>query len=162
MSKAVPLDDAAALIRYIEERCHGRHRTRLPPLVAMEELVVDLHPGDADVPGGGADLLRRMIGETELYMTKDELIRFPAICKGGVPGIENPMVVMRADRDDHDREVQEFRCLRRAPSLPEGACTIWKTLHEGLSELSGDLTEHIWIENDPLSPQFEPEGQAHV
>lgn len=62
MSKAVSLDDAGVLTRHIEERYHARHRKQLPPLVAMAEMVEDLHLGDAGVPDGLADLLRRMIG----------------------------------------------------------------------------------------------------
>ena len=161
MTKAVPLEDAGALTRYIEERYHARHRKQLPPLVAMAEMVEDLHLGDAGVPDGLADLLRRMIGEMEVHMKKEELILFPAIRKGGMPGIENPIAVMRADHDDHDREVQEIRRLTRGLSLSEGACTTWKTLYEGLTEFIDDLTEHMRIENDILFPQFEPARQVH-
>ena len=94
-------------------------------------------------------------------MKKEELILFPAIRKGGMPGIDNPIAVMRADHDDHDREVQEIRRLKRELSLPEGACTTWKTLYEGLTDFIDDLTEHMRIENDILFPQFEPARQVH-
>ena len=162
MSKAVPLDDAGALTRYIEERYHARHRMQLPPLVAMAEMVEDLHLGDAGVPDGLADLLRRMIGEMEVHMKKEELILFPAIRRGGMPGIENPIAVMRADHDSHDHEVAEIRRLTHDLTLPEGACRTWTALYQGLAAFLNDLHEHIRLENEVLFPQFEAGGGANV
>ena len=161
MTSDVPIDDAAALTRYIETRYHARHRQQLPTLFKMAEMIEDLHVDDRHVPEGLSGLLGRMIGEMEVHMKKEELILFPAIRKGGMPGIENPIAVMRADHDDHDREVQEIRRLTRGLSLSEGACTTWKTLYEGLTEFIDDLTEHMRIENDILFPQFEPARQVH-
>ena len=84
-----------------------------------------MHFGDDDVPEGLSDLLRGMIGEMEVHMKKEELILFPAIRKGGAPGIENPIAVMRADHDDHAAEVAEIRRLTGGPTLPAGACRTW-------------------------------------
>ena len=58
-------------------------------------------------------------------MKKEELILFPAIRRGGMPGIENPIAVMRADHAGHDREVAEIRRLTGNLSLPDGACGTW-------------------------------------
>jgi regulator of cell morphogenesis and NO signaling len=113
------------------------------------------------VPDGLSNILRRMIGELEVHMKKEELILFPAIRKGGAPGIENPIAVMRADHDDHAIDVAEIRRLTGDLTLPGGACGTWTALYAGLNEFIADLEEHMGLENDVLFPQFESRGVAH-
>ena len=156
MTEAAPIHDPAELTRHIETRYHARHREQLPHLAAMAEKVEAVHAGAADVPAGLAEVLRRMIGEMEVHMKKEELILFPAIRKGGMPGIERPIAVMRADHDDHAAAVQEIRRITGGPSLPEGACRTWTALYEGLDTFMTDFEEHMRLENDVLFPQFEP------
>ena len=151
-----PPDDAGALTRYIETRYHALHREHLPVLAQMAEKIETVHFGDDDVPVGLADVLERMIGDMEVHMKKEELILFPAIRNGGMPGIENPIAVMRADHDDHGAEINEIRRLTNNLTLPDEACGTWAALYRGLTEFLGDLEEHIRLENDVLFPQFEP------
>lgn len=151
-----PPNDAAELTRYIEMRYHALHREHLPVLAQMAEKIETVHFGDDNVPVGLADVLERMIGHMEVHMKKEELILFPAIRKGGVPGIENPIAVMRADHDDHATEVAEIRRLTSDLTLPDGACGTWTALYNGLTEFLTDLEEHMRLENDVLFPQFEP------
>jgi regulator of cell morphogenesis and NO signaling len=153
MSETLPLDDAAALTRYIEARFHARHREQLPGLAALAERVEDVHFGDEHVPEGLSALLR--------HMKKEELILFPAIRRGGGPGIAAPIAVMRADHDDHDREVAEIRRLTGNLALPDGACRTWTALYAGLGTFLEDLAEHIRLENEVLFPPFET-GATHA
>jgi regulator of cell morphogenesis and NO signaling len=162
MQDAAPVHDAVELTRYIETRYHDRHRRQLPPLAAMAEKVETVHHGDDDLPDGLADILNRMIGEMEVHMKKEELILFPAIRRGGVPGIEDPIAVMRADHDGHDRELAEIRRLTRDLTLPDGACGTWTALYHGLATFIEDLTEHMRLENEVLFPQFEPGSARHA
>lgn len=156
----VPINDAAALTHHIETRYHARHREQLPMLAAMAERVEDVHFGDDGVPDGLSVLLQQMIGEMEIHMKKEELILFPAIRRGGMPGIEAPIAVMRADHAGHDREVAEIRRRTGNLTLPDGACGTWTRLYEGLTEFVADLTEHMRLENEVLFPPFEPAGRA--
>ena len=162
MSETPVPTDAADLTRHIETRYHARHREQLPALAAMAERVEDVHAGDQDVPHGLAVLLHRMIGEMEVHMKKEELILFPAIRRGGMPGIEHPIAVMRADHAAHDREAEDILRLTANLSLPDGACGTWTRLYRGLAEFIADLTEHMRLENDVLFPQFEPVRGADV
>lgn len=155
MSDTAPLDDPAELTRHIESRYHARHRAELPRLAELAERVETVHFGDEDAPEGLSEVLRRMIGEMEVHMKKEELILFPAIRRGGMPGIENPIAVMRADHDDHDREIAEIRRLTANLTLPTGACRSWAALYGGLAEFLADLEEHIRLENEVLFPRFE-------
>lgn len=156
----VPINDAAALTHYIETRYHARHREQLPMLAAMAERVEDVHFGDDGVPDGLSVLLQQMIGEMEIHMKKEELILFPAIRRGGMPGIEAPIAVMRADHAGHDREVAEIRRRTGNLTLPDGACGTWTRLYEGPADFIDDLTEHMRLENEVLFPPFEPAGRA--
>ncbi|MSU91836.1 hypothetical protein GE300_19870 [Rhodobacteraceae bacterium 2CG4] len=155
MTEAAPIYDAAELTRYIETRYHARHRRQLTSLVKLAEMVEDLHCDDVGVPKGLADLLAEMVGEMEVHMRKEELILFPAIRRGGGPGIEDPLAAIRADHDGHAREISRIRSLTHDMNPPRGACTSWATLYAELAELVDDLTEHIRLENDVLFPQFD-------
>lgn len=155
MSETAPLDDPSELTRHIEARYHARHREQLPRLAELAEKVEGVHSGDEDTPVGLSEVLRRLIGEMEVHMKKEELILFPAIRRGGMPGIENPIAVMRADHDDHDREIAEIRRLTGNLTLPTGACRSWTALYEGLTAFVADLEAHIRLENDVLFPRFE-------
>ncbi|WP_176248752.1 MULTISPECIES: hemerythrin domain-containing protein [unclassified Sulfitobacter] len=156
MTETSPPQDPVQLARYIETRYHALHREQLPVLARMAERVETVHFGDDHVPEGLSDLLERMIGEMEIHMKKEELILFPAIRKGGMPGIENPIAVMRADHDDHATGIIEIRRLTGNLTLPEGACGTWTALYTGLAEFLRDLEEHMRLENDVLFPQFKP------
>lgn len=155
MTEVAAVDDATKLTRYIETRYHARHRRQLPGLIRLAAMVEDLHCDDDGVPNGLADLLARMLGEMEVHMKKEELILFPAIRRGGGPGIEDPIAAMRADHDNHERELDQIRRLTHDMTLPAGACTSWGTLYAGVAEFIDDLTEHIRLENDVLFPQFD-------
>ena len=153
-------NDPAALTHHIETRYHARHREQLPMLASLAERVEDVHFGGDKVPDGLSILLRQMIGEMEVHMKKEELILFPAIRRGGMPGIEAPIAVIRADHAGHDRDLAEIRRLTGNLTLPDGACGTWTRLYEGLTEFVADLTEHMRLENEVLFPQFEPVGRA--
>jgi regulator of cell morphogenesis and NO signaling len=133
----------------------------LPALAELAGKVERVHAGDVHVPAGLSDLLRRMIGELEVHMKKEELILFPAMRKGGGPGIEHPIAVMRADHDGHDQDVAEIRRLTNGPKLPDGACRSWTALYAGLDEFMIDLAEHIRLENEVLFPMFEAGGRPN-
>ena len=156
-AETAPTQDPAALTRHTKTRYQARHRTQLPHLAHLAERVETVHSGAENVPDGLSAVLKRMIGEMEVHMKKEELILFPAIRKGGMPGIEQPIAVMRADHDDHASDVAEIRRLTGGPALPQGACGTWTALYAGLDEFLADLEEHMRLENDVLFPQFEPQ-----
>ncbi len=155
MSEIDPFQDPVALTRHIEARYHARHREQLPELVALAEMVEDLHEPDADVPEGLAAVLRRMTGEMEVHMKKEELMVFPLIRKGGGAELAERIAALRADHDDHATALAAIRGLTGDLTVPEGTCMPWITLYARLDTFMGDLCEHIRLENDVLFPQFE-------
>jgi len=155
MLPPAPIDSPAALTRFIELHYHERHREELPDLAAMAARVEQRHAGHDGVPNGLSVLLQRMIGTMEMHMKKEELILFPAIRRGGMPGIENPIAVMRADHDEHAEDIAEIRRLTNDLHLPAEACRTWSTLYSGLSSFLDALNDHIQLENEVLFPPFE-------
>jgi len=156
MTQSVPPTDAGEMTTYIEARYHARHREQLPDLAALAAKVEQVHADAPAVPAGLSALLAHLIGALEVHMKKEELILFPAIRRGGMPGIEAPIAVMRADHDDHGAEMERIRALTTDLTLPEGACRKWTALYQGLAEFIGDFEAHVALENDVLFPQFEP------
>lgn len=161
MKPELPPTDPAEMTQFIESRYHAVHRRQLAELVPLAEKVQTVHYGDEHVPLGLVDVLDRLCEDMEAHMQKEEVILFPAIRQGGMPGIEQPIAVMRAEHDDHGREIAEIRRLTQDLTLPEDACRSWAALYAGLAALLADLEEHIQLENDVLFPQFEPSGVAH-
>ncbi|GHD99694.1 regulator [Defluviimonas sp. 20V17] len=155
MTTQVPIDDPAALTRYIESRYHDRHRQQLPELTRQADLVETVHSGERKTPQGLAVLLSRLAGAMEIHMKKEELILFPMIRRGGGQGIAQPIAAMRADHADHDGEIAAIRKLTDDLSLPENACRTWVSLYDGLGQFIADLQEHIRLENEELFPRFE-------
>ena len=162
MTDTVSTRDPTALTRYIETRYHARHREQLPLLAKLAEKVETAHFGDEGVPEGLCTLLESMIGEMEVHMKKEELMLFPAIRKGSTPAVQDPITALRADHDDHNRDIAEIRRLTDELTLPEGACDIWAELYDGLAEFISDLDAHIRLENEVLFPQFESRSMDHV
>lgn len=156
MTTDPPLDNPAALTTFIETHYHQAHRAQLPDLAALALKVERVHGKSPDAPLGLGALLERLIGTLEVHMKKEELILFPAIRRGGGPGIENPIAVMRADHDDHQTEVAQIRRLTHDLTLPEGACRSWTALYDGLGKFLSDLDAHIRLENDVLFLRFAP------
>ncbi|GKY87477.1 hemerythrin domain-containing protein [Sinisalibacter aestuarii] len=161
MTRPTPPQDPASLTRYIEAEYHAKHRAQLPELAALSEKVETVHAGQADVPAGLAELLRRLIGELEVHMKKEELILFPAI-RNAVSGLDAPIAAMRADHDDHEAEVEQIRHLTGGLALPDGACGSWTRLYAGVGEFLDELAAHIRLENEVLFPQFETHSAGHV
>lgn len=155
MPDAAPTDDPAALTRYIETRFHQAHRDQLPDLAALALKIERVHGDHPKAPKGLGALLQHMIGVLEVHMKKEELMLFPAIRRGGMPGLDVPIAVMRADHDHHKVEVAQIRALTDDLTLPEGACRSWAALYDGLAGFLCDLDTHIRLENEVLFPRFE-------
>ncbi|MDX5360298.1 MAG: hemerythrin domain-containing protein [Alphaproteobacteria bacterium] len=148
-------EETGALIGHILERYHETHRRELAELAALAEKVERVHGDHPDAPRGLADALRRMTGELEVHMKKEELILFPLMRRGGAPMIRHPILQMRHDHDDHAAAIARLLDLTHGLEIPEGACRSWRALYEGTAKLIADVTRHIEIENTILFPRFE-------
>lgn len=155
-----PNTSTAQLIQHILSRYHEAHRAELPPLIALSEKVERVHLNDSNAPQGLNAFLRRMQGELEVHMKKEELILFPNMLRGTNPHLLAPITQMRLDHDDHAESLARLSALTNAFTPPEGACRSWQALYVGAKKLHDDLTRHIKIENEILFARFEKEISA--
>jgi len=147
--------DPVALTHHIEQHFHARHREQFPQLIAWAEKVEAVHADQSQAPHDLAAALRRFFGELDDHMRKEEFILFPAMRRGGMPGIEHPIHVMRADHAGHIEEAHTIRRLAGDLILPEGACRTWTMLYEDLGQFLSDFGDHVRTENETLFPLFE-------
>ena len=154
---ADPASDQATddLIAHILSRFHDVHRADLAVLHPLAQKVERVHADDPQAPRGLAQALMTLWREMEDHMAKEERILFPAMRAGGMPGIEHPIRVMRADHDDHAANIAHIRSLTANLTPPDHACGSWRALYAGTEKLFADLSAHIALENDVLFPRFE-------
>ncbi|WP_218128935.1 hemerythrin domain-containing protein [Ruegeria marina] len=147
--------DTDALIAHILTRYHAVHRSDLASLHPLAQKVETVHASDSEAPHGLAQALMTLWREMEDHMAKEEKILFPAMRAGGMPGIEHPIAVMRADHDDHAANIAHVRALTANLTPPDHACGSWRALYAGTEKLLDDLAVHIALENEVLFPRFE-------
>lgn len=145
----------STLIDHILTRYHETHRREFPELIRLAKRVEEAHAGHPDLPNHLSLRLKKMHGELEAHMKKEELILFPMMRQGLFGRLARPITQMRLDHDEHDVMLAELKALTGAFRSPAGACGSWKALYRGLEKLCTDLEEHIAIENDILFPDFE-------
>ncbi len=150
-----PKREPRALIDHILTRYHETHRREFPELIRLAVKVEDVHAGHPDLSDNLVFRLKKMHGELEAHMKREELILFPMMRQGLFGRLSGPIAQMRLDHEEHDAMLGELKALTGAFHPPAGACGTWQALYRGLDKLCTDLQEHIAIENDILFPVFE-------
>jgi len=150
-----PKREPRALINHILQRYHDTHRRELPELIRLAGLVEEAHAGHPDLPDALVFRLKKMRGELEAHMKKEELMLFPMMRQGLSGRLFWPITQMRLDHEEHEVMLDELKSITGAFQAPAGACRTWQALYRGLEKLCADLEEHIAIENDILFAAFE-------
>lgn len=150
--------DSEALIQHILQRYHQRHREQLPELIRLASRVEQVH-GERDYcPNGLARLLQETHQELESHMLKEEQVLFPLLLKTqAATAVRAPIVMMRAEHDQHGKALLAIEELTNDITLPPGACNTWRALYSLLGQFREDLINHIHLENNLLFPRAEPE-----
>lgn len=144
-------EPAAALIEFLLERYHERHREQFPELIRLASRVEQVHGNKADCPLGLAEHLWAMQQELESHMLKEEQILFPMLQRNiHLPQTQGPIAVMRFEHDQHSAALARLAELTQDITPPANACNTWRALYRGLEELRDDLMHHIHLENNIL------------
>ncbi len=141
---------AAELVDHILARYHEVHRQQLPELIRLALKVEQVHADSPDCPAGLADHLRAMQQELESHMQKEEQVLFPMLARGHGAMAGMPIMVMRAEHDDHGVALERLLALTNGITLPRAACNTWRALYLGLRAFKEDLMAHIHLENNIL------------
>lgn len=143
----------AELIDHIVDRYHGPLRLEMPRLVHLAGKVEAVHAEHPACPHGLAAHLGGMRDAFDEHMRKEEEVLFPLLRDGRGPGCALPVRCITGEHDDHGRRLHRMRALARDLLPPEGACTSWRVLYQGLDLLEQELTAHIHLENNVLFPR---------
>ena len=156
----------AGLISHIVEKHHAYCREeglRLQPLLAkVVSKHGERHPELAQVEQHFTSLRN----ELSMHMMKEEQMLFPyiigmedAATRNSLPPrapfgtVRNPVRMMVQEHDDAGHLEKEIRSLTANYTAPEGACTSFKALYQGLEAFEADLHQHIHLENNLLFPR---------
>lgn len=146
-----PLDE---LIDHILTTYHEPLREELPRLQSMAHKVLRVH-GDSDPEMLNAlnSVLDDLVTELYAHMLKEERILFPMIKQGRGAMAATPVSVMEHEHESAGNALHQMRELTNDYDPPEWACTTYRALFSGLSDLEEALHEHIHLENNILFPR---------
>jgi regulator of cell morphogenesis and NO signaling len=142
------------LIKHILVTFHAPLKEELPRLHAMAEKVNSVH-GARD-PERLAELVTVIQGlkdELEEHMMKEEQVLFPMILGGNGAMAQGPVSVMEEEHESAGAALRRIRELTDNYTVPEGACTTWNVLWDGLEKLEEGTHQHIHLENNILFPR---------
>lgn len=148
-------DQPDALIDHIVQRYNDTYRRELPELAKLAEKVERVHADHPQAPVGLAATLVDMARELELHLEKEETILFPMMKRAWKdPATAHAIALMLLEHDDHGDWLDELARITRDGAMPADACGSWRRLYAGVNKLRDDLTQHIYLENHVLFPQF--------
>lgn len=146
-----------ALIDHIVERHHAYLRSELPRLSAWLARVYNKYgEQDAAILKRLPEIFEGMKEELESHIVKEEVMLFPYILQPDrkpYGSFEGPLHCMEAEHDSAGAALAAIRALTQNFTAPPHACTTYKALFAGLSELEADLKLHIHLENNVLFPR---------
>lgn len=146
-AQKLPLDQ---LTHYIIKRYHEDLRVRIPELILLATKVEAVHRDVKECPKGLSAHLIKLMEEMEAHMQKEENILFPLINSGRGFLAVMPVQVMKAEHEEHGKNLQKMRDLSHQFIPPVNACTTWCALYAGLDQLEAEIMEHIHLENHVL------------
>lgn len=158
-----PLDE---LVSFIVDRYHQRLKDELPRLTQMMNKVLAVHGErhpDLQAVGRTFEAIQ---GEIAPHMMKEERVLFPYITEmaglaqrgevlAGSPfgSVRNPIASMEQDHEALGELLVKLRKQTGDFTPPEDACNTYRGLFHGLTEMEGELHQHIHLENNVLHPR---------
>jgi regulator of cell morphogenesis and NO signaling len=164
----------SALTQHIVQTHHEYVRKEIPRLESLLDKVHERH-GKAHPELTAMKLVFGFIAEELLnHMQKEEQVLFPYIARleqasreGVLPpiaafgSVARPVECMMRDHEKAGKEMLQIRELSKRFTVPDGACTSFRALYEGLREFDHDLHRHVYLENNILFPRaIELEAKA--
>jgi regulator of cell morphogenesis and NO signaling len=144
------------LIAHIVSKHHQYLRTSLPFLRGLANKVSRVHgehnPKLRDLEVAVDDLTDALLPHLEL----EEQTLFPAMQQTPAPQteIERELRAMQTEHLAVAGMLERIRAASEDFTLPEWACTSYRTLFTELDKLSRDVHTHVHLENHVLAPRF--------
>jgi len=154
------------LVRHIVQNHHEYVRREIPRLQSLLEKVNDRH-GKVHIELIAMKVMFDFVADEMLnHMDKEELVLFPyfvrleqASRECSLPpvapfgSVARPVECMMRDHTKAGKEMLQIRELSKGFTLPDGACTSFRALYDGLREFEQDLHRHVHLENNILFPR---------
>jgi len=151
------------LITYIEETHHKYVRAKTDELLAFASKVAwrhgDSHPENVEI----FNTLSAMVPELMEHLESEERRVFPLISEvyeqtrddGSVSpelalSLKSEFTAMENEHESAGDAMKKIRELSHQFTPPEGACTTYRVLYEGLEDFERDLHKHVHLENNIL------------
>src|SRR5262245_14094181 len=153
------------LIDHIESVHHAYVRAALPRIAGILNKLVEVHDARHPELRLIASSFRRLGGELEQHMLKEEQILFPYVrdlvehegqlCMFRSPfaTVQNPIRMMEREHREAGDEMHIIRSLTGNYVAPKDACTTYRVCLKELQEFEQDLHRHIHLENNVLFPR---------
>lgn len=141
------------IMDYILVRYHIRHREQLAELILQATKVERVHANKSTVPAGLTNYLMLLNQDLNNHMQKEEQILFPMIRRGMGAQAAGPISVMESEHQSAGELLEMIKQVTNNVTLPDQACTTWKTMYNGINELIDDLMNHINLEDYVLFPR---------
>lgn len=144
------------LIGYIVSTHHVYLRKTLPFLQTISNKVRRVH-GDRDPRLVDLDeTVREIVEALDPHLDQEEEVLFPAL----IATARDPILIKRELETMHDDHLAVGKLLDRVRdltgdfTLPDWACTSYRTLFAQLEQCEGDILRHVHLENHVLMPRF--------
>lgn len=161
-SNEEPPNETVALLDYIVNRFHMRHRQQFPTIQTLLAKVCDAHGSRYPWLIPLQTNVNALIEDLEPHMVKEEQVLFPLL-RGETdnlpPGLtpHMPMNVLRMEHEDAGQMLATIQTLKQGNHPPADACRSFQALYDELAILDRDLRLHIHLENNVLFPRFTEE-----
>lgn len=137
------------------ERNHQDLNRRLPELINMANKVENVHATHAQCPKGLYMGLSLFFYELKNHIDEEETVLFPGNKARQLKPTSNVTInKLMIQHAQHEAQLEEFRKKANDFVPPEGACSTWRALYNGLEKLEQELMEQIHLENHILFPRF--------
>lgn len=151
-----------ALIQHLTERYHRTLRDALPLVVGLAKKVARVH-GAHNPRLLDLEVQVRALDEAMVpHMDQEEAVLFPALTTSSPDAVvvQRELATMHADHLAVAQVLEAIRAAAEDFTLPEWACTSYRTLFRELEAIEQDLFAHVHLENHVLMPRFVPAGRA--
>jgi regulator of cell morphogenesis and NO signaling len=156
----------AKLIAHIVEKHHAFTREELERLEALLAKVSGVHGQNHPELFHIQDQFRKLRGELEPHMLREESVLFPYIIRVEQATAQNrplptppfatarnPVRVMMAEHEAAGYILGRVREASSDYTVPADGCISYQTLYSALAALEADLHQHIHLENNILFPR---------
>ena len=159
-------ESMAALVDHILAKHHVYTRESLARIAPLLVKVLGVHAGNHPELNEVEAAFRALDQELKMHMMKEENILFPyivqmeeAVSRGLRPAmpmfgtVQNPVHMMMAEHDSAGACLRRIRQASNDLRAPADACFSYHELYRALTDLEGDLHQHIHLENNLLFPR---------